>query len=152
MFAISQMLLSGHSGRPCHGPSVGHPRVHHMHDLPVKQSYSRTKSSDPKPVRTGVALCVSSPDASTVERHQPQQRQLSKAESTKLRKASQQLGKEICTLNIGRAGITSNTIVSLGDALAGNELVKVCTACRFFPLQRANDPVIAALIFATGIV
>lgn len=41
------------------------------------------------------------------------------------RKASQQLGKNLTVVTVGRAGITKNTLISLGDALAGNELVKV---------------------------
>lgn len=53
------------------------------------------------------------------------QRALTKDEGIRLRKASHQMGKDICSLNIGRNGITRNTIVSLGDALAGNEIVKV---------------------------
>lgn len=63
-----------------------------------------------------------------VASHERHQRALTKVESNKLRKASQQLGKDICTVTVGRAGITLNTIISLGDALAGNELVKVSRA------------------------
>lgn len=49
-------------------------------------------------------------------------------EKNQWRKASQQLGKRLTVVTVGRAGITKNTLVSLGDALAGNELVKVQTS------------------------
>ncbi len=56
------------------------------------------------------------------ERYQPE---LSRTEKNAWRKASQQLGKDIVVVTIGRAGITRNTLISLGDALSGSELVKV---------------------------
>lgn len=52
------------------------------------------------------------------------QRDLSQTDKNRWRKASQQLGKAITVVTIGRAGITENTLISLGDALAGNEVVK----------------------------
>ena len=59
---------------------------------------------------------------SNTERYQPA---LSKVEKNEKRAESQRLGKKLVTLIIGRAGITRNTVYSLGDALAKNELVKV---------------------------
>lgn len=68
------------------------------------------------------------------------QRDLSRADKNKWRKASQQLGKDITVVTIGRAGITHNTLVSLGDALAGNELVKVRQAAgRLLDLEQLNS-------------
>ena len=52
------------------------------------------------------------------------QRDLSQTDKNRWRKASQQMGKAITVVTIGRAGITENTLISLGDALAGNEIVK----------------------------
>ena len=52
------------------------------------------------------------------------QHDLSQTDKNRWRKASQQLGKAITVVTIGRAGITENTLISLGDALAGNEIVK----------------------------
>ena len=53
------------------------------------------------------------------------QRPLSKVEKNDMRAASQRLGRQLVTVQIGRQGITRNLIVALGDALARNELVKV---------------------------
>ena len=60
------------------------------------------------------------------ERYHPA---LSKEEKNEKRAESQRLGKKLCLLIVGRAGITRNTVISLGDALAKNELVKVCVNC-----------------------
>ena len=59
---------------------------------------------------------------SNAERYQPP---LSKVEKNELRAESQRLGKGLCRLQIGIAGITRNTVVALGDALSKNQLVKV---------------------------
>ena len=53
------------------------------------------------------------------------QRPLTKVEKNEKRAASQRLGRQLVTVQVGRQGITSNLVVALGDALARNELVKV---------------------------
>lgn len=63
------------------------------------------------------------------ERYQPA---LSKVEKNEKRAESQRLGKKLCLLIVGRAGITRNTVIALGDALSKNELVKVSLSCAAF--------------------
>lgn len=55
---------------------------------------------------------------------------LSKVEKNEKRADSQRLGKKLCLLIVGRAGITRNTVIALGDALSKNELVKVLNLFR----------------------
>ena len=68
------------------------------------------------------AAALPSAGAPSTDRYQ---RQLSKVEKNAMRAASQRLGRQLVTVQIGRQGITPNLIQALGDAIARNELVKV---------------------------
>ena len=74
----------------------------------------------------GNRASVSSRDHQVERQHSERyQRPLSQVERKKLRADSQRLGRDLCGTTLGKAGITPNFIISLGDALAKNELVKV---------------------------
>ena len=53
------------------------------------------------------------------------QQPLSNQEKKRLRAESQQMGKKLVTVNIGKAGITEKFLQGLLDAQAANELIKV---------------------------
>jgi hypothetical protein len=100
MLKLSQMLLGGQAAWQGFSPAHQTTPVRYAHESSARVSnplQSLEKLGKIIQRRSGARRCASTFAAQPSER---QQRHLSKAETNKLRKASQQLGKDICTLNI----------------------------------------------------